>query len=213
MTAGPKAKSEANRANDTRTRIMEAAEDAFAYYGFSGASLQDIADRVGVKKASLFYYFKGKEELYAEVIQRVFKALEEILFPAIYDRQSGYEEKIAAMVGNTFDLLAKHPNYPRMLYRELLDNEEDVAEVSTLLFGPLIETATGFIDKGIREEALKPVEPMHFIVSTLASISFYFVSVPLFEPHWGRELLSEPAINERRGEVINLTLNSILMGR
>ena len=33
--------------NDTRERILQVSEDAFAYYGFSGASLQDIADRVG----------------------------------------------------------------------------------------------------------------------------------------------------------------------
>jgi AcrR family transcriptional regulator len=213
MPARAKSKSVRPRSNDTRGRIMEAAEDAFAYYGFSGASLQDIADRVGIKKASLFYYFKGKEELYAEVIQRVFKAIEGILFPAIYDEKSGYGEKIESMVGNTFDLLAKHPNYARMLYRELLDNEEDVAEVSSLLFGPLIQTATGFLKKGVEVKALKPVDPMHFMVSTLASISFYFISGPLFEPHWGRELLSAPALRERRKEVIRLALNGILVGR
>jgi TetR/AcrR family transcriptional regulator len=201
------------RATDTRARILQAAEDAFAYYGFSGASLQDIADRVGIKKASLFYYFKGKEELYGEVIQRVFKALEEIVFPTLYDEQSGYAEKITGLVGSTFDLLANHPNYARMLYRELMDNEEGVSEVSGMLFGPLLQPAVGFLKTGMENGALKPQNPMHFIVSSLALISFYFVAVPLFEPHFGRELLSPASLKERRKEVNDFCLNAILVGR
>lgn len=202
-----------NRSGDTRDRIMSAAEDAFAYYGFSGASLQDIADRVGVKKASLFYYFKGKEELYAEVIQRVFKALEGILFPTINDASANYAEKIEALVGNTFDMLAANPNYARMLYRELLDNEEAVAEASGLLFGPLFQTSVGFLQRGIDDGQLKTIEPMHYVISTLAAISFFFISGPLVEPHWGREVLSEPVLKERRQEVIKQSLNAILTGR
>ena len=202
-----------NHAGDTRQRIMEVAEDAFAYYGFSGASLQDIADRVGIKKASLFYYFKGKEELYAEVIQRVFKALEGILFPTIYDESSGYGEKIESLVGSLFDLLAEHPNYARMMFRELLDNEERVAEVSGMLFGPLFQAATDFLQAGVDDGHLKPLDPMHYMLSNIGSITFYFVSGPLVEPHWRRELLSPQILKERRREIIKYTLNAILTGR
>jgi TetR/AcrR family transcriptional regulator len=209
MATTRKASTKAN-AGDTRERIMEVAEDAFAFYGFSGASLQDIADRVGIKKASLFYYFKGKEELYAEVIQRVFKAIEELLFPHIYGASNDYAERIKGMVANTFDLLAKHPNYARMLYRELLDNEDRVAEVSGMLFGPLLKGATEFLQKGIDEGQLKNVDPMHYIISNLGSITFYFVSGPLVEPFWRREILSPQVLAERREELINYCLNAII---
>lgn len=197
-------------ANETRDRILEVSEDAFAYYGFSGASLQDIADRVGIKKASLFYYFKGKEELYAEVIQRVFKALEGILFGNINDPSVGYDKKIENLVGSTFDLLASHPNYARMLYRELLDNEDRVAEVSGMLFGPLLQAATDFIQKGIDEGALDDLDPMHYILSNLGSITFYFVAGPLVEPHFRKELLAQHVLKQRREELIRYTLNAIL---
>lgn len=208
--AGIKRNGTKNAAGDTRERILETAEDAFAYYGFSGASLQDIADRVGIKKASLFYYFKGKEELYAEVIQRVFKAIEGILFPTIYDANAGYAKKIEHMVGSTFDLLAKHPNYARMLYRELLDNEDRVAEVSGMLFGPLLQAATDFLQKGMDEGALKPLDPMHYLLSNLGSITFYFVAGPIVEPFWRRELMSPQVLKERRAELIRYTLNAVL---
>ncbi len=201
------------RNTDTRARILESAEDAFAYYGFSGASLQDIADRVGIKKASLFYYFKGKEELYGEVIQRVFRALEGIFFPTINDTEAGYAQKIEKMIGDTFDLLAQHPNYARMLYRELLDNEEAVAETSALLFGPLFQTSAQFLQQGIDDRQLKPIDPMHFIISTLAATTFFFISGPLVEPHWQREVLSEAVLEERRRELLTYSLNAILPER
>jgi TetR/AcrR family transcriptional regulator len=196
--------------NDTRDRILEVSEDAFAYYGFSGASLQDIADRVGIKKASLFYYFKGKEELYAEVIQRVFKALEGIIFGSINDPTIGYDRKIENLVGSTFDLMAEHPNYARMLYRELLDNEDRVAEVSGMLFGPLLGVATAFLQKGIDEGALKKLDPMHYFLSNLGSITFYFVAGPLVEPHFKKELMAPTVLKERRAELIRYTLNAIV---
>ena len=196
--------------NDTRERILQVSEDAFAYYGFSGASLQDIADRVGIKKASLFYYFKGKEELYAEVIQRVFKALELILFPNINDPSAGYAKKIENLVGATFDMFAQHPNYARMLFRELLDNEDRVAEVSGMLFGPLIKVAEDFIQKGIDEGELSNLQPMHYLLSNLGSIAFYFVAGPLVEPYWRKELMAPQVLKDRRAELIRYTLSAIL---
>lgn len=41
--------------------IIDAAAHVFAQKGFHGATTQDIADRLGIKQASLYYYFKSKE--------------------------------------------------------------------------------------------------------------------------------------------------------
>lgn len=42
--------------------ILEAAARVFAERGYHGASTQDIADRLGIRQASLYYYFASKEE-------------------------------------------------------------------------------------------------------------------------------------------------------
>lgn len=47
--------------------ILRTALDEFAAHGFSGASLNRIIDTAGVSKGSMYYYFDGKEELYAHV--------------------------------------------------------------------------------------------------------------------------------------------------
>jgi AcrR family transcriptional regulator len=47
--------------------ILRAAFEEFAAHGFSGASLNRIIDAAGISKGSLYYYFDGKEDLYAHV--------------------------------------------------------------------------------------------------------------------------------------------------
>jgi AcrR family transcriptional regulator len=52
---------------DQQEAILSAALDEFATHGFSGASLNRIIDAAGISKGSMYYYFDGKEELYAHV--------------------------------------------------------------------------------------------------------------------------------------------------
>jgi AcrR family transcriptional regulator len=51
----------------TRARILDAAKVEFGAKGFAGARVSDIADRAGVNKQLISYYFGGKEGLYAEM--------------------------------------------------------------------------------------------------------------------------------------------------
>jgi TetR/AcrR family transcriptional repressor of nem operon len=62
----------AQRANevDTATRILDVAERLVQTRGFNGFSYADVADELGVTKASLHYHFPGKAELGAALITR-----------------------------------------------------------------------------------------------------------------------------------------------
>jgi len=50
-------------------RILEAALDEFAAHGYRDASLNRIIASAGISKGSMYYYFDGKEDLYAQVIR------------------------------------------------------------------------------------------------------------------------------------------------
>jgi AcrR family transcriptional regulator len=50
-------------------RILDAARREFAAHGFGEASLNRIIDAAGISKGSMYYYFDGKEDLYAQVIR------------------------------------------------------------------------------------------------------------------------------------------------
>jgi len=60
-----------NMENDRKKEIIEAAKKLFALNGYSPTSMDDIAKDVGINKASLYYFFKGKEEIFAAIIEEV----------------------------------------------------------------------------------------------------------------------------------------------
>ena len=57
----------------TREEIIKKIENMFYYKTFKEVSMQDIANEIGIKKASLYYYFPSKEEILKEVIEDSFK--------------------------------------------------------------------------------------------------------------------------------------------
>lgn len=58
-----------------RERILDAARDLFYEKGLEGARMQEIADRAGINKAMLHYYFKSKDQLFAEVMEEALARL------------------------------------------------------------------------------------------------------------------------------------------
>lgn len=51
----------------TRNKIVAAARAEFAARGYSGARMEQIADRAGINKELIYHYFRGKEHLFEEV--------------------------------------------------------------------------------------------------------------------------------------------------
>lgn len=57
------------RTTDTRERIHAVALDLFISQGFAQTTMQDIADRLGLTKAALYYHFPAKTDLVRSVVQ------------------------------------------------------------------------------------------------------------------------------------------------
>ena len=55
---------------DTRQRILDVAEQLLLERGYAGFSYQDIADAVGIRKASIHHHFPAKEDLGRAIIER-----------------------------------------------------------------------------------------------------------------------------------------------
>jgi AcrR family transcriptional regulator len=76
LPAGNGARDRAPQApHDKRAEIFAAALHLFQAKGYHGASMQDLADAVGMQKASLYYYFHSKEDLLVLVCERGTNAL------------------------------------------------------------------------------------------------------------------------------------------
>lgn len=56
------------KGTERREQIIQTATDVFATEGFEGTALKRVAELVGVKEATLFHYFRGKQELLTAVL-------------------------------------------------------------------------------------------------------------------------------------------------
>jgi AcrR family transcriptional regulator len=64
---------------DTRARIQRVALELFAERGYDGTSLREIAERLDVTKAALYYHFKSKEDIVGSLVEDYFGQIDELI--------------------------------------------------------------------------------------------------------------------------------------
>jgi AcrR family transcriptional regulator len=60
-----------SQGSETRERILDVAQELFTAHGYDKTSLRDIADRLEITKAALYYYFERKEDILVELHRRL----------------------------------------------------------------------------------------------------------------------------------------------
>lgn len=105
---------------DGRSKILQAALDCFASYGFEAASIRRIAEDAGVMHQLVVYHFKTKEQLWREVVGYIFEkhyggALDGY-FQTLADieHESGPAAALRAMIEGMVDFTAKCPQFHRI---------------------------------------------------------------------------------------------------
>ncbi len=74
-----------------RHRVLKAAASCFNHKGYSGTSLKDVADHLGLTDAALYYYVKNKEELVYQCYLRAAELGREAMERAIAEGGTGFE--------------------------------------------------------------------------------------------------------------------------
>lgn len=67
------------RRTDTRAQLQSVALELFAERGYDGTSLREIAERLGITKAAVYYHFRSKDELLASLIEDFLDQLEDLV--------------------------------------------------------------------------------------------------------------------------------------
>src|SRR6516162_1420812 len=70
---------EAHARQDTRQRIQTVALELFAEQGYDKTSLREIAERLDVTKAALYYHFKSKEDIVASLVEDYFGQMDDLV--------------------------------------------------------------------------------------------------------------------------------------
>jgi TetR/AcrR family transcriptional regulator len=109
--------------NDKQTedKIFEAATRVFEEKGMDGARMQDIANKAGINKALLHYYFRTKDHLFEAVFQKLAGKLFEKFAPVFREGLS-LEEKIRFFYREHITFMKENPRLPSFVLNEINRN-------------------------------------------------------------------------------------------
>jgi AcrR family transcriptional regulator len=109
---------------DTRAEIRAVALELFAANGFGQTSLREIAERLGISKAALYYHFASKSELLAELVAPLVEDIR--AFSAeVAETGSGAPRRV---LEEYFDLCFRH----RRLFQVILRDVNVLSQLDTL---------------------------------------------------------------------------------
>lgn len=200
---------QADRREKTRSAVLAAAEDVFAESGFGGARVEEIARRAGVNRASIFYYFESKEDLYHTVLQAlVAPLLDDVrkvlsLGEQVRAPEPGVE-LIEQGVSLAVDFLARNPNAARILLRELADYQPRRNPALSRALKPIVEEASAFLEARAAEGRIDPIDPVH-LMTTLSGATLVFITgTPILDPRRRAAGLREPELSKHKSEMARI---------
>lgn len=162
------------RATDSHTRdkIFRAASEVFEEKGYAAARMQEIADRAGINKALLHYYFATKEQLFMAVFQVLLKKMFEKMI-SLFAEEISFRDKIRRFLDEHIELLIKNPKLPMFLLNEISRNpslSEGLKE--TLRYSQLRELIYDRHAKELKSYGIKKND-MPQLMITIVSMSVF----------------------------------------
>ncbi|MEU6891820.1 helix-turn-helix domain-containing protein [Streptomyces sp. NPDC046557] len=112
------------RRGNTRQRIQDVALELFAEQGYEKTSLREIAERLEVTKAALYYHFKTKEDIIISVFQDLTQPIDELI---------GWAEEQPRTLETKREVLRRYSEAMASgvsLYRFMQENQATVRELS-----------------------------------------------------------------------------------
>ncbi|ANZ41136.1 TetR family transcriptional regulator [Lentzea guizhouensis] len=144
--------SEAERQRDkdrTRADILDVATKEFADKGYTGARVDEIAERTSTTKRMIYYYFGGKEQLYIAVLERAYSAIRALEAELDVEHLEP-EDAIRKLAELTFDHHEANPDFIRLVSIENIHRAEHIArsEILAGLANPALDGLSRVLDRG-----------------------------------------------------------------
>lgn len=153
MPAGPRWR---RRPGERPNQILDAALHVFSERGLEGARMEDIAERAGVSKATIYLYFSSKVEVFREMIRR---AIEELAGATLETRvEGGPEDEIRALI-QAYWQEVRSPRFEavyRLSMAEVHSFPELAREYAMGVRVPVSETAREILDRGVADGSFAP---------------------------------------------------------
>ena len=192
---------------DIRERILDEASRQFGDRGF-GATIEQIATEVGIRKSSLLYHFGSKEELREQAIARMMLRWQHEI-PRLLTRGETGEDRFTTVITAVIDFFLSDPSRARLCVREAMDRPEHYGETTRRHLRPHLKLITDYIrwgqtGGGIHED----VDPELWVIIVLREIICMVAFAPVAQAMTGET--AEELTRRQRDEFVRMARRSLL---
>ena len=205
MSATSPTRTQEERADQTRARILDAAVSEFSENGLSGARTEQIAEAAGVNKALLYYYFKGKDALYAAALETVAQGVVASSMAAFSDDRT-VGEQVVQFALNHFDRIHSQRAFQKMMQQEMMrlhrGEENALTPIIERVFRPMMTRLRDLLAEGRRSGELIDTDELQIMYTALGANIFYFMSSSVMRIIMESNPLERSAMEFRRRAAI-----------
>ena len=195
--------------DSTKQKIFDAAHEVFVQKGMDGAKMQEIADRAGINKALLHYYYRSKEKLY-EMVARAIIGRAVPIIREFLETDYPLEEKIRHFVTFYVDLIARNPYIPIFVISEMNKHPDRFNDHILPKEIPKPDVFLRQVEAEIAAGRIRPIKPQHLLVNMVSLCIFPFVAKPMLRIVIGMNAQEmRTFLDERKEEVLRFILASL----
>lgn len=127
---------------ERKAEYLEHFADAFAEYGIDKTSIKKLAGAAGINEASIYQYFKNKDDIIVELVKRYFDTVREEIFPILIDEKISPQLRMQRLINyrSKTDSRAKfviqvltNPQYSELCKPELREFLDGIREIGVKL--------------------------------------------------------------------------------
>ncbi|MFE6508581.1 TetR/AcrR family transcriptional regulator [Nocardioides sp. NPDC057767] len=190
-------------AERTRSELLEVATEVFSEQGYSGARVDEIAERTRTTKRMIYYYFGGKEGLFLAVLEAAYRRIRE-LEQSLHAGDLEPVDAIRRIAELTFDHHVNHPDFIRLVSVENIHRGRHLEKVESLreLGAPAATVLDEVLARGRASGELRAdvdAVDVHMMIS--AFCVFQVANSATFGFLFGRDMLA-PDVRERHRRIL-----------
>ena len=192
---------------ENESAILEAAESVFAEYGFRGATTSLIAERAGIPKANLHYYFPTKEALYRKVVDNIFTIWLEAANS--FDDCDDPAEALTRYISTKMDISRDHPMGSKVWANEIMHRAPVIHDYLETTLREWTDSRVAVIQRWIDEGKIAAVNPEYLLYMIWATTQHYADFNHQIDTLNGGRPLSESQFEEAKTQVVDIILKGI----
>jgi AcrR family transcriptional regulator len=199
-------------ADRSQATILAAARDEFAEHGLGGARMDRIAERAGLNKRLIYYYFADKEQLFRAALEQAYLHIrgEERKLNLLALKPA---DAVRRLVEFTWDYYLAHPEFLSLLNSANLHRARHLERSERLreMNSPLVATLGEILEHGRKDGSFRGgIDPVQLYVSIAGLSYFYLSNNHTLSAIFGRDLMASKARSERLSHMVELVLGYVL---